>query len=145
MKFIKFCSIIFIINIICGCVEKTTYSGKIITQDDLSNIEIYNKNDLIKKFGNPSYIDTVQKKYFYYTEKRKSKNFYNNKIEYSYLFVFELNQNDEIISSESINLLDKNNLKYQKKETANNIIKRGLIEKIFGGVGANQLPDSPQN
>jgi len=145
MKFINLFSIIFLVTIICGCVEKTTYSGKIITQDNLSNIEIYNKNDLIKKFGQPSYIDTIQKKYFYYTEKSKSKNFYNNKIEYSYLFVFKLNQNDEIIDSESINLLDKKNTKYQKKETANNIIKRGLIEKIFGGVGPNQLPNSPYN
>ena len=126
-------------------IGKISFSGKIITQDDLSNIEIYNKNDLLKTFGQPSYIDTIQKKYFYYTEKSKSKNFYSNKIEYSYLFVFELNQNDEIIGSESINLLNTNNIKYQKIETENNIVKRGLIEKIFGGVGPNKLPDSQQN
>ena len=34
---------------IFGCVEKTTYSGKIITNDDL-NLNILNKNELIKKF-----------------------------------------------------------------------------------------------
>ena len=31
----------------------------------------------------------------------------------------------------------------KNKETQNNIIKRGLIEKVFGGIGANQFPSSP--
>ena len=142
MSLIKFCFLIFIMNIIFGCVEKTRYSGKIINQDDLTNVKIYNKDELLQKFGQPSYVDTIQNKYFYYTEMKKSKNFYNHKIEYSYLFVFTLNQNNKIIASESINLLDNKISKYQKKETKNNIIERGLLEKIFGGVG-NQLPNSP--
>ena len=59
---------------IFGCTEKTTYSGKIITQDDLTNINLSNKNDLIEKFGQPSYIDITEKKYFYYTEKNTASN-----------------------------------------------------------------------
>ena len=143
MNFLKIILIIFVLSTIIGCVEKTTYSGKIITQDDLTNVKINNKNELLKKFGQPSYVDSIQNKYFYFTEMKKSKNFYNNKVEYSYLFVFELDKNNNIIATESINLLEENNYKYQKEITSNNIIKRGLIEKIFGGVGANQLPNSP--
>ena len=127
---------------IFGCVEKTTYSGKIINEEILSNIKIENKNELLKKFGEPSYIDNIQNKYFYFTEKNKKKNFFNEHIEYSYLFVFELDKNENIIKSELIDLL-KNNLNvYNDIETPNNIIKRGLIEKVFGGVGPNQLPNS---
>ena len=66
-----------------------------------------------------------------------------HKILYSYLFVFEINDNDKIIGSESINLLKEKNHKYRKIETNNNIIQRGLLEKVFGGIGANPMPNSP--
>ena len=115
MSFSHFFIIIFITITIFGCVEKTTYSGKIITQNDLSNININNKKELIEKFGYPSYFDNIENKYFYYTEKIKAKNFYNKKIEYSYLFIFQLDQNDYIIGRESINLLNNDVGKYQKK------------------------------
>ena len=126
-------------------IMESTYSGKIIDQRDLSNLNISNKEDLIAKFGEPSYIDNLQNKYFYFTEKNKSKNFYNQKVEYSFLFVFELDNNNNLISSESINLLNEDQGIYQKKITSNNIIKRGLLEKIFGGVGPNpnNIPNSP--
>ena len=127
---------------IFGCVEKTTYSGKIITNDDL-DLNILNKNELISKFGQPSYIDNLSNKYFYFTEKKIETNFYNKKIEYSYLFVFEINDNDKIVNSESINLLKEKNHKYKKIQTSNNIVKRGLLETIFGGIGTDPMPNSP--
>ena len=142
MRFIKIVFLIFFIQYIFGCVEKTTYSGKIITNDDF-DLKILNKNELINKFGQPSYIDNLSNKYFYFTEKKKETNFYNKKIEYSYLFVFEINDDDRIVNSESINLLKDKNHKYRKIQTSNNIIKRGLLEKIFGGIGTNPLPNSP--
>ncbi len=142
MSIIKIIIIIILFQYIFGCVEKTTYSGKIITNDDL-NLNIFNKNELISKFGQPSYIDILSNKYFYFTEKKKETNFYNKKTEYSYLFVFEINDNDKIINSESINLLKNKNHKYRKIQTINNVIKRGLLEKIFGGIGTNPMPNSP--
>ena len=142
MSFFKIILILILSQYIFGCVEKTTYSGKIITSDDL-NLKILNKNELINKFGQPSYIDNLSNKYFYFTEKKKKTNFYNKKIEYSYLFVFEINENDKILSSESINLLKDKNHKYRKIQTSNNIIKRGLLETIFGGIGTNPMPNSP--
>ena len=142
MSFLKVIIIVIISNYIFGCVEKTTYSGKIINDDDL-DLQILNKNELINKFGQPSYIDNLSNKYFYFTEKKIETNFYNKNIEYSYLFVFEINDNDKIINSESINLLKDKNHKYRKIQTSNNIIKRGLIETIFGGIGANPIPNSP--
>ena len=142
MGFLKIIITIILSQYIFGCVEKTTYSGKIITKDDL-DLNILNKKELINKFGQPSYIDNISNKYFYFTEKKKESNFYNNKIEYSYLFVFEINNNNKIVNSESINLLEEKNHKYRKVETSNDIIKRGLLETIFGGIGANPMPNSP--
>ena len=142
MSFLKVIIIVILSQYIFGCVEKTTYSGKIITNDDL-DLNMLIKNDLINKFGQPSYIDILSNKYFYFTEKRKKANFYNNKIEYSYLFVFEINDNDKIVNSESIDLLRDKNHKYRKIQTSNSIIRRGLLETIFGGIGANPMPNSP--
>ena len=142
MSLIKIIIIVILSQYIFGCVEKTTYSGKIITNDDL-NLKILDKNELLDKFGQPSYIDNLSNKYFYFTEKRKETNFYNNKIEYSYLFVFQINDNDKIVNSESINLLEEKNHKYRKIQTNNNIIKRGVLERIFGGIGTNPMPNSP--
>ena len=142
MNFIKIIIIVILSQYIFGCVEKTTYSGKIITNNDL-DLNILNKNELIDKFGQPSYIDNLSNKYFYFTEKKKESNFYNKKIEYSYLFVFEINEYDKIVNSESINLLKEKNHKYRKVQTSNNILKRGLLETIFGGIGKNPMPNSP--
>ncbi len=142
MSFKKIIIIVIFAHYIFGCVEKTTYSGKIITNDDL-DLKILNKNELISKFGQPSYVDNLANKYFYFTEKKKEMNFYNNRIEYSYLFVFEIDNNDQVISSESINLLKTKSHKYRNIQTNNNIIKRGLLETIFGGIGANSMPNSP--
>ena len=142
MNFFKIIIIVILSQYIFGCIEKTTYSGKIITDDDL-DLQILDKNELINKFGQPSYIDNLSNKYFYFTEKKKEKNFYNSKIEYSFLFVFEINDNDKIVNSESIDLLKDKNHKYRKIQTSNNIIKRGLLETIFGGIGTNPMPNSP--
>jgi len=142
MGFIKIIIIIMLSQYIIGCAEKTTYSGKIIINDNL-DLNIFNKNELIDKFGQPSYIDNLSNKYFYFTEKKRATNFYNKKTEYSYLFVFEIDGNDKVVNSESINLLKDKNHKYRKIQTSNNIIKRGLLETIFGGIGANPMPNSP--
>ena len=142
MNFIKIIIIVILSQYIFGCVEKTTYSGKLITNNDL-DLNILNKIELIDKFGQPSYIDNIANKYFYFTEKKKETNFFNNKIEYSYLFVFEINDNDKIVKSESINLLKETNHKYRKIQTSNNITKRGLLETIFGGIGTKPMPNSP--
>ena len=84
MSFLKVIIIVILSNYIFGCVEKTTYSGKIINDDDL-DLQILNKNELINKFGQPSYIDNLSNKYFYFTEKRRETNFYKKVIHMSVL------------------------------------------------------------
>ena len=143
MELIKLFLLFITIYIFTGCSEQTIYSGKIINQENLENLKASNKNELIERFGNPSFIDPIQNKLFYYTEKVKENSFFNKKTEYSYLFVFTVDKNDQIINQKAYNLQNKNEISLAKDETSNNIVERGLIEKIFGGVGPQQIPTTP--
>ena len=143
MELIKFFILCIILYIFTGCSEQTIYSGKIINQENLENLKASNKNELIERFGNPSFIDPIENKLFYYTEKVKENSFFNKKTEYSYLFVFTVDENDHIISQKAYNLQNKNEISLAKDETSNNIIERGLIEKIFGGIGPQPIPTTP--
>ena len=127
-----------------SCTEKTIYSGKIINQDNIDYSIIKNKNQLINELGKPSYIDPIEDKYFYYSEKKIYKNFFDKKIVSRILLVFEFNLEEKIKSINVYNLEDEKNIAIVKEKTKNNVIERGLIEKIFGGVGKTQVfPNTP--
>ena len=130
--------------ILANCSNKITYSGKIINQDELNDINFENKNKLISKLGYPSYIDPIENKFFYYTELSEKKSILKKEIKYSYVFVFRINENGQIVESKVYNTRDINNIKFSNDKTSNEIVKRGLLEKIFGGVGTQQeLPTTP--
>ena len=127
-----------------NCSNKITYSGKIINQDELNDINFENKNKLISKLGYPSYIDPIENKFFYYSEVSEKKSILKKEIKYSYVFVFRINENDQIVETNVYNTKDIESIKFSEDKTSNEIIKRGLLEKIFGGVGAQQeLPTTP--
>ena len=143
MKIYKLFLFINLIFAIISCSQpKLTYSGKIINQKNLNNLNISNKDNLLKIFGQPSFIDPIENKYFYYTEKIKEDNFFSKKKEYSYIFVFEFDQNDYVIRKKVLNLNELQKIKINNMRTTNQIIERGLIEKIFGGVGTQKVPDT---
>ena len=119
-----------------------TYSGKIIDQKNLNNLNISNKNYLVKNFGQPSFIDPIENKYFYYSEKTRENNFFSKKKEYSYIFVFKFDQNDNVVEKKVLNLNELQKTKINNIRTTNQIIERGLIEKIFGGVGTQKVPNT---
>ena len=130
--------------ILANCSNKTTYSGKIINQDTLQNINFENKEKLISKLGFPSYIDPIENKFFYFSEKSQKKSIFKKEIKYSYVFVFKMNENEEIIETKVFNTKDIENIQFSNDKTSNQIVKRGLLEKIFGGVGTQQeLPTTP--
>ena len=140
----KFIIYICIFFILANCSNKTTYSGKIVNQDTWEEINFENKNNLISKLGDPSYIDPIENKFFYYTELSEKKSILKKEIKYSYVFVFELDKYDQIVESKVFNTKDIKNIKFSNDKTSNEIIKRGLLEKIFGGVGTQQeLPTTP--
>ena len=140
MKLFLFINLIFAI---ISCSDtKITYSGKIINEKNLNNLNISNKNNLVENLGQPSFIDPIQNKYFYYFEKTKENNFFSKKDEYSYIFVFEFDQNDDVVGKKVLNLNEVKKIKMNKMKTSNQIVRRGFIEKIFGGIGTQRVPES---
>ena len=130
--------------VLANCSNKTTYSGKIINQETLQDINFENKNKLISKLGYPSYIDPIENNFFYYTEVSEKKSILKKEIKYSYVFVFKIDEYDRIVESKVYNTKDIKNIKFSNDKTSNEIVERGLLEKIFGGVGTQQeLPTSP--
>ncbi len=110
----------------------------------MTDINFKNKEKLISKLGNPSYIDPIENKYFYFSEKSEKKSLFKKEIKYSYVFVFKIDENNKIIESNVFNTKDIVSVKFSKDRTKNEIIRRGLLEKIFGGVGTQQeLPTTP--
>ena len=130
--------------ILANCSNKTTYSGKIINHETLESINFENKIKLISKLGYPSYIDPIENKFFYYSEVSEKKSILKKEIKYSYVFVFKIDEFDQIVETKVYNTKDIEKIKFSNDKTSNEIVKRGLLEKIFGGVGAQQeLPTTP--
>ena len=135
---------IFIFFILANCSNQTKYSGKILNQEELQDINFETKEKLISKLGFPSYIDPIENKFFYFSEKSEKKSIFKREINFSYVFVFKIDENDQIIESQVFNTKEIENIKFSKDKTSNQIVRRGLLEKIFGGVGTQQeLPTTP--
>ena len=140
----KFIFYICIFFVLANCSDKTTYSGKILNKEEFHNINFINREGLISKLGYPSYIDPIENKYFYFSEKSQKKSIFKKEINYSYVFVFKINNEDNIVDSKVFNTKEIKNIKFSSDKTTNEIVKRGLLERIFGGVGTQQeLPTSP--
>ncbi len=130
--------------ILANCSNKTIYSGKILKNEELEDINFTNKDNLISKLGNPSYVDPIENKFFYFSEKSEKKSIFKKEIKYSYIFVFEIDEDEQIINSEVFDIKDIKSIKLSNDNTTNQIVKRGLLEKIFGGVGTQgELPTTP--
>ena len=133
-----------IFSILANCSNKTTLSGKILNQEKFQDINFINKEKLLSKLGQPSYVDPIENKYFYFSEKSQKRSIFKKEVEYSYIFVFKMNQNEEIIETKVFNTKEIENIKFSSDKTSNQVVKRGLLEKIFGGVGTEQqLPTTP--
>ena len=135
-----FLTILFLLN---NCNEKITYSGKILNNNiDFSKIQ--NKDESIILLGQPNYIDPIENKFYYFSEQKNTKNYFDKKITERIVIVFSFNNNGQLKSFTQFNLEDEQDIKYVKESTRNELFERGLIEKIFGGVGkAQELPNTP--
>tara|TARA_B100000989_G_C19382934_1_gene402397 strand:- start:185 stop:613 length:429 start_codon:yes stop_codon:yes gene_type:complete len=141
---IRLLAYIFIFFILANCSNKTNYSGKILNKDDFKDINFINKQNLINKLGNPSYIDPIENKFFYFSEVSNKLSIFKEEIQYSYVFVFKINEYDQIIETKVYDTKEIKNIDFSNEKTANEIVRRGLLEKIFGGVGTQkELPTTP--
>ena len=77
-----------------SCSEKISYTGKIINYDSLDYTRITNKYEVLNEIGQPNFIDPIEKKYYYFSERKIVKNFFDQKIENRTMLVFMFNEND---------------------------------------------------
>ena len=128
--------LVLMIFILCvSCNEKILYSGKIFYEENLDFSRLQNKEEVIDELGIPNFIDPIEKKYYYFSEKIYVKNFYKQKIINRIMVVFIFNENETIKLISQYDLNDEQDVKNIKESTPNVLIKRGLLRKIFGGVG----------
>ena len=142
-KYLKVIILILMLFIILSCVETKSYSGKLIDENFKYN-SLLNKNQVIFNLGEPNFIDPIENKYFYYFEKRIHKNFFDSRIEKRTMIVFNFEDNGKVKSYNEYNLNQEQQINFIKDKTKNNLIDRGLIEKIFGGIGKQKLSDISQ-
>ena len=132
---IKKTILIFFLLLIISCTEKITYTGLII-DEKINNLEINNKNDLLKLLGQPNYIDPIENNFYYFSEKNISKNSLTKKTVDRLILVYYFDDENNIINTKRLNLDDEKAVDISENRIKNDLIKKGLIEKIFGGVSA---------
>jgi outer membrane protein assembly factor BamE (lipoprotein component of BamABCDE complex) len=140
--FIKLIFFLIISMYLISCTEKISYSGKIL-EEKIDYNKIKNKQQLINILGYPNFVDPIENNYFYFTQKIITKNFYNSKIDFRNVIKFEINNDDQIKLISSFKIKDEKILIIEKEKTKNNLIKRGLIERVFGGIGKQSIPNTP--
>ena len=132
---IKKTILIFFLLLIISCSEKITYTGLII-DENINYNEINNKDELLRLLGQPNYIDPIENNFYYFSEKNISKNHLTKKTIDRLILVYYFDQENNIIDTKKLNLDDEKNIKISENRIKNDLIKKGLIEKIFGGVSA---------
>ena len=132
---IKKTILVFFLLLIISCSEKITYTGLII-DENINYSEINNKNDLLKLLGQPNYIDPMENNFYYFSEKNVSKNNLTKKTVDRLILVYYFDDENNIINTKKLNLDDEKTINISEDRIKNDLIKKGLIEKIFGGVSA---------
>tara|TARA_B100002051_G_C16580130_1_gene557171 strand:+ start:284 stop:715 length:432 start_codon:yes stop_codon:yes gene_type:complete len=132
---IKKTILIFLLLIIISCTEKVTYTGLII-DEKINNLEINNKNDLLELLGRPNYIDPIENNFYYFSEKNISKNNLTKKTVDRLILIYYFDDENNIINTKKLNLDDEKIINISENRIKNDLIKKGIIEKIFGGVSA---------
>jgi len=142
-KYLKAIIFFLMLFIISSCVETKSYSGKLI-DENFKYDSLLNKTQVTSKLGQPNFIDPIENKYYYYFEKRINKNIFDSRIEKRTMIVFNFEENENVQSFNQYNLNQEQQINFIKDKTKNNLIDRGLIEKIFGGIGKQKLSDNSQ-
>ena len=65
---------------------------------DTSYDYLKDKEEVLKDLGEPNFIDFIDHKYFYFSEKKITKNFFDKKIIARNIVVFNFNESNKIIS-----------------------------------------------
>ena len=135
--------VLIILVLISSCTTKIHKSGFNNTDKLSISLNGLSKKEIISKIGTPSTIDPIDNNFIYFSETKKEKNIFNKKIISRNVYVINFDKNNYFKGLKHYKMEDGNKLRISKNTTDTNIIKTGLIEKIFGGVGTNtSLPSN---
>ena len=125
-----------------SCSSSINKSGLTDTDKFTMSFEGLHKEDIITIIGAPSSVDNLNNSFLYFSEVRKEKNIFDNKILSRNVYVLKFDNNNLFSKLESYSFNDKNKISFSNKTTDSEIIKTGYLEKIFGGVGKNKTLES---
>ena len=117
----RFLLIILLVFFSTSCSEKITYSGKILNTGDFNTKNLNYKEEVLTFIGQPDFIDPIENKYYYFSEQKQVKNFFNQKIIDRKMIVFNFDENQTIISIAKYDLNDEKDIEFIKEKTPNNI------------------------
>jgi len=137
--FIRLLILLVLILSLSNCTEKISYSGKILNENNIDYKSLKKMEQVINVIGQPNYIDPIENKYYYFTEQKSITNFFDQKITNRNIVIFKFDNNNNVIEFDQYDLENEQDIEYIKEKTPNNVIKRGLLEKIFGGVTTNKI------
>ena len=140
--FIKKAILLFFLLLIISCSEKITYTGLMI-DEKINYLEINNKDELVKLLGQPNYIDPIENNFYYFSEKNISKNRFVKKTVDRLILVYYFDNENNIVNTKKLNLDNENKIDISENRIKNDLIQKGLIEKIFGGVSAQPSIPTP--
>ena len=131
-------TILFLLFLNIGCTAKIKKTGITDTNRFSTSLEGLSKDEIINIIGHPSSIDPIDNSLIYFNEIKEEKNIFDNKIISRDIYVITFNENGIFEKIDHFVMDDKKNIKFTKKTTEETILKTGLIERVFGGVGQKQ-------
>ena len=138
MKYFIILTFIFILN--CSGNKVTNYHGSkfLINKYELIEVNITNKNDLIRIIGAPSTISDFNKNIWFYFERLKTNQSLvklgAQKIKKNNILVVELNDKGILKSKRLLDLNDMNDIKYIKTVTSKEFKNDNFIYGIFSSL-----------
>ena len=129
--------LLFIIIINCSGNKVSNYHGAKLLETKYNEIQVNvtNKNDLLKIIGPPSSISDFNKnKWFYFERQKTNQSLFKlgaQKIKKNNILIVELNNKGILKNKKLLNLDNMNDLKYVKSETSKEFKNDKMLYNIF--------------
>ena len=135
-----FITLIFILTLNCSGNKVSNYHGSKLLSSKYDKIEVNvtNKNDLIKIIGPPSTISDFNKNLWFYFERLKTNQSLvklgTQKIKKNNILIVELNNKGILKSKRILDLDDMNDVEYLKTVTTKEFQNDNLIYGVFSSL-----------
>ena len=138
MKYLYIIILFFVINCSGNKVSNHHGSKLLYSKYDKIQINVNNKNDLIKIIGPPSSISTFDKNKWFYIERVKTNlsifKLGKQKIKTNNILILEINQYGILENKSIINIDEMNNIKFVKTTTTKDFEEKNLLYDVFSSL-----------